>query len=136
MVRCVQRRSMLIGAASVVALVPFASVFAQNLQVIANFPATFVTKEVAALGELLRDAEVFASRNLSGRVVLEALALRLPDWRSDDVRDRIEALVREDFREGRMVQVHGWRLAETEALIAVAVFENFNRYSNRTRGIA
>ncbi len=136
MVRCVQRRSMLIGAASVVALVPFASVFAQTIQVIANFPATFVTKEVAALGELLRDAEVFASRNLSGRAVLEALALRLPDWRSDDVRDRIEALVREDFREGRMVQVHGWRLAETEALIAVAAFENFNRYSNRTRGIA
>ncbi len=131
---CVQRRSVLIGAASVVALAPFASLFAHNLQCIANFPATFVTKEVATLGKLICDAEVFAGRNLSGGAVLEALALRLPDWHTDDVRDRIEALVREDFREGRMVQVHGWRLAETEALIAVAVFENFDRYSDRTRG--
>jgi hypothetical protein len=124
----ITRRTILVGAALFTFVGPGMPVSAANVSLAEMLPNTYISDELAKLGAVIWRDQVLPCRYSSARSVSTELIARITVQQDLDIQHRIDALIQKDFREGRMVPVRGWYLAETEALIALAVFQ----YSSRS----
>lgn len=75
----------------------------------------------ARIGARIADAALPVVRREEAEARLAALAKGLPDERGA-LREAVRQRIARDFAQGRMVEVDGWQIAQTEADLALLAF--------------